>query len=78
MVAPDGGQRRPSHELYVDGAPVVDNPNHLSTGLTTFGLPWLLGGHENAGPADIVFHGNLGDTCIVNRALSREELLTAK
>jgi hypothetical protein len=65
-------------KLYVDGAPVVDNPSRLSVGLTTLGLPWLLGGHEYAGAIDIVFLGNIGDTRIVNRPLSAREFLTAR
>jgi hypothetical protein len=65
-------------KLYVEGAPVVDNPNRVSVGLTSLGLPWLLGGHEYAGAIDIVFHGNVGDTRIVNRPLSAKEFLTAK
>ncbi|GAB3928792.1 hypothetical protein GCM10011575_13380 [Microlunatus endophyticus] len=64
--------------LYVDGAPVVDNPSRLSVGLTTLGLPWLLGGHEYAGSIDIVFLGSVGDTRIVNRPLSAREFLTAR
>jgi hypothetical protein len=64
--------------LYVEGAPVVDNPNRLSVGLTSLGLPWLVGGHEYAGAVDIVFHGNVGDIRIVNRPLSAGEFLTAK
>ncbi|MFF3468475.1 LamG-like jellyroll fold domain-containing protein [Streptomyces sp. NPDC002619] len=65
-------------KLYVDGAPVVDNPNRVSVGLTSLGLPWLVGGHEYAGAVDIVFHGNIGDIRIVNRPLSMDEFLTAK
>ncbi|MFF4557685.1 LamG-like jellyroll fold domain-containing protein [Streptomyces sp. NPDC001422] len=65
-------------KLYIDGAPVVDNPNRASVGLTTLGLPWLMGGHEYAGAIDVVFHGNVGDTRIVNRALAHSEFLTAK
>lgn len=64
--------------LYVEGAPVVDNPNRVSVGLTSLGLPWLVGGHEYAGAIDIVFHGNIGDIRIVNRPLPRDEFLTAK
>ncbi|QXE34588.1 Tat pathway signal sequence domain protein [Streptomyces sp. GMY02] len=64
--------------LYVEGAPVVDNPNRLSVGLTSLGLPWLVGGHEYAGDIDVVFHGNVGDIRIVNRPLSMNEFLTAK
>ncbi|MBM9510528.1 LamG-like jellyroll fold domain-containing protein [Actinacidiphila acididurans] len=65
-------------KLYVEGAPVVDNPSRLSVGLTSLGLPWLVGGHEYAGAIDIVFHGNVGDIRIVNRPLSSAEFLTAK
>lgn len=65
-------------KLYVDSSPVVDNPNRVSTGLSTLGLPWLLGGHEYAGAIDIVFLGNIGDTRIVNRPLSLREFLTAR
>jgi hypothetical protein len=64
--------------LYVDSAPVADNPSRVSQGLTSLGLPWLLGGHEYAGAVDIVFHGNVGDTRIVNRPLPVREFLTAK
>ncbi|SDS28830.1 LamG-like jellyroll fold domain-containing protein [Microlunatus soli] len=64
-------------KLYVDGAPVVDNPNRTSIGLSSLGLPWLLGGHEYDGAIDIVFHGNIGDTRIVNRPLPSREFLTA-
>ncbi|MGW7419036.1 LamG-like jellyroll fold domain-containing protein [Streptomyces sp. NPDC054813] len=65
-------------KLYVEGAPVVDNPKRLSVGLTSLGLPWLVGGHEYAGSVDIVFHGGIGDIRIVNRPLSGDEFLTAK
>ncbi|MEW2287278.1 LamG-like jellyroll fold domain-containing protein [Streptomyces sp. NPDC047841] len=64
-------------KLYVEGAPVVDNPHRVSSGLTSLGLPWLVGGHEYAGAVDIVFHGNIGDIRVVNRPLSADEFLTA-
>ncbi|WP_225812748.1 LamG-like jellyroll fold domain-containing protein [Streptomyces spinosus] len=64
-------------KLYVEGAEVVDNPRRVSSGLTTLGLPWLVGGHEYAGAVDIVFHGNIGDIRVVNRPLSADEFLTA-
>ncbi|WP_415939894.1 LamG-like jellyroll fold domain-containing protein [Streptomyces sp. 039-1] len=64
--------------LYVEGAPVVDNPKRLSTGLTSLGLPWLVGGHEYAGAIDVVFHGSVGDIRVVNRPLPSNEFLTAK
>ncbi|MFE7749793.1 LamG-like jellyroll fold domain-containing protein [Streptomyces sp. NPDC057428] len=65
-------------KLYVDGAPVLDNPSRVSAGLTSLGLPWLVGGHEYAGAIDVVFHGNVGDIRIVGRALSHREFLTAE
>ncbi|MEW2522247.1 LamG-like jellyroll fold domain-containing protein [Actinacidiphila alni] len=73
-VVNDGRHTR----LYVEGAPVVDNPSRLSVGLTSLGLPWLLGAHEYAGAVDIVFHGNVGDIRIVNRPLGLKDFLTAK
>jgi hypothetical protein len=73
-VVNDGRRTR----LYVEGAPVVDNPNRLSAGLSSLGLPWLVGGHEYAGAVDVVFHGNVGDIRIVNRPLRLAEFLTAK
>jgi len=65
-------------KLYVDGAPVVDNPTRKSVGLTSLGRPWLLGAHEYAGSIDVVFHGTVGDTRIVNRPLNHRDFLTAK
>jgi len=65
-------------KLYVDSSPVADDPKRISTGLSSLGLPWLLGGHEYAGAIDIVFHGSIGDTRIVNRPLAMSEFLTAK
>ncbi|MCI3241596.1 metallophosphoesterase [Streptomyces sp. 7R016] len=73
-VVNDGRRTR----LYVESAPVVDNPNRESNGLTSLGLPWLVGGHEYAGEIDIVFHGNVGDIRIVNRPLATKEFLTAR
>ncbi|MFB7778794.1 LamG-like jellyroll fold domain-containing protein [Streptomyces bauhiniae] len=73
-VVNDGRRTR----LYVEGAPVADNPNRLSAGLTSLGLPWLVGGHEYAGAIDVVFHGNVGDIRIVNRPLSEAEFLTGR
>ncbi|MCA1223653.1 LamG-like jellyroll fold domain-containing protein [Streptomyces sp. 8L] len=65
-------------KLYVEGAPVVDNPDRVSAGLTSLGLPWLVGGHEYAGAVDVVFHGSVGDIRIVNRPLPMSEFLTSR
>ncbi|RPF37721.1 LamG-like jellyroll fold domain-containing protein [Streptomyces sp. TLI_185] len=55
--------------LYVEGCPVVRNPKAAATGITSVGLPWLLGGYEYAGKIDQILHGRLGDVRIVSRAL---------
>ncbi|MEU1453607.1 LamG-like jellyroll fold domain-containing protein [Streptomyces avermitilis] len=55
--------------LYVQGCPVARNPHASAVGLTSLGLPWLLGGYEYAGKIDQILHGRLGDVRIVERAL---------
>ncbi|MBX9365490.1 LamG-like jellyroll fold domain-containing protein [Streptomyces sp. WAC04114] len=64
-VVNDGGHTT----LYVEGCPVLRNPKAPSTGITSVGLPWLLGGYEYGGKIDQIFHGRLGDVRIVARAL---------
>ncbi|GAA3848935.1 LamG domain-containing protein [Streptomyces coacervatus] len=55
--------------LYVEGCPVVRNPRATAAGITSVGLPWLLGGYEYAGKIDQILHARLGDVRIVSRAL---------
>ncbi|WNZ07418.1 LamG-like jellyroll fold domain-containing protein [Streptomyces sp. 11x1] len=55
--------------LYVQGCPVVRNPKATAVGLTSVGLPWILGGYEYAGKIDQILHGRLGDVRVVERAL---------
>ncbi|GAB2916957.1 LamG-like jellyroll fold domain-containing protein [Streptomyces heilongjiangensis] len=55
--------------LYVQGCPVVRNPRAAAVGLTSVGLPWILGGYEYAGRIDQILHGRLGDVRVVGRAL---------
>ncbi|WP_416977366.1 LamG-like jellyroll fold domain-containing protein [Streptomyces sp. T028] len=55
--------------LYVEGCPVVRNPKAKAVGITSVGLPWLLGGYEYGGRIDQILHGRLGDVRIVARAL---------
>ncbi|GAA2315692.1 LamG domain-containing protein [Streptomyces hawaiiensis] len=55
--------------LYVEGCPVLRNPKASSVGITSVGLPWLLGGYEYGGKIDQIFHGRLGDVRIVSRPL---------
>ncbi|MDI6520019.1 Tat pathway signal sequence domain protein [Streptomyces coelicoflavus] len=73
-VVNDGRRTR----LYVESSPVADDPRRVSLGLTSLGLPWLVGGHEYAGAIDVVFHGSVGDIRVVNRPLEHGEFLTAK
>lgn len=55
--------------MHVQGCPVARNPHAPATGLTTVGLPWLLGGYEYGGQIDQILYGRLGDVRIVGRAL---------
>ncbi|NUT29142.1 MAG: Tat pathway signal sequence domain protein [Streptomyces sp.] len=55
--------------LYVQGCPVARNPHATAIGLTSVGLPWLLGGYEYGGRIDQILYGRLGDVRIVERAL---------
>ncbi|MFG2026146.1 LamG-like jellyroll fold domain-containing protein [Streptomyces sp. NPDC048825] len=55
--------------MYVQGCPVARNPTAVSVGLTSLGLPWLLGGYEYGGQIDQILYGRLGDVRIVERAL---------
>ncbi|WP_411149920.1 LamG-like jellyroll fold domain-containing protein [Streptomyces sp. A30] len=55
--------------MYVQGCPVARNPTARSVGLTSVGLPWLLGGYEYGGRIDQILYGRLGDVRIVERAL---------
>ncbi|MFJ2813082.1 LamG-like jellyroll fold domain-containing protein [Streptomyces sp. NPDC087294] len=62
--------------LYVEGCPVVRNPKAAAVGITSVGLPWLLGGYEYAGKIDQILHGRLGDVRIVSRALPVTSFMT--
>ncbi|MFJ3669817.1 LamG-like jellyroll fold domain-containing protein [Streptomyces sp. NPDC090106] len=55
--------------LYVEGCPVVRNPEAASVGIASVGLPWLLGGYTYGGRIDQILHGRLGDVRIAERAL---------
>lgn len=62
--------------LYVEGCPVVRNPRAAAVGITSVGLPWLLGGYEYGGEIDQILHGRLGDVRIVARALPVTSFMT--
>ncbi|MBT2416538.1 metallophosphoesterase [Streptomyces sp. ISL-22] len=55
--------------MHVEGCPVVRNPRAAAVGITSVGLPWLLGGYEYGGTIDQILYGRLGDVRIVARAL---------
>ena len=63
--------------LYVNGCPVARNPSTPATGLTTLGLPWLLGGYEYGGKIDQIMHGWIGDVRLVDRALPVRDFMSS-
>lgn len=64
--------------MYVDGCPVARNPSTRNSGLTSLGLPWLLGGYEYGGKLDQLLHGWIGDVRINERALKPAEFMNAR
>ncbi|SDQ16974.1 LamG-like jellyroll fold domain-containing protein [Actinopolyspora saharensis] len=72
-VVNDGGHTT----VYVDRSQVVRNATARSTGITTLGEPFALGGKQSAGRYGQGFHGSLGDTRITARALRPAEFLSA-
>ena len=62
--------------MYVQGCPVARNPHATAVGLTSAGLPWLLGGYEYGGKIDQILYGRLGDVRIVGRALPVTSFMT--
>ncbi|MFC8245947.1 LamG-like jellyroll fold domain-containing protein [Streptomyces chartreusis] len=62
--------------MYVQGCPVARNPHATVIGLTSVGLPWLLGGYEYGGSIDQILYGRLGDVRIVERALPVTSFMT--
>ncbi|WP_051573025.1 hypothetical protein [Streptomyces sp. PRh5] len=59
----------PAAKPYVNGCPVARNPSTPANGLTTLGLPWLMGGYEYGGKIDQIMYGWIGDVRVVDRAL---------
>lgn len=62
--------------MYVQGCPVARNPHATAIGLTSVGLPWLLGGYEYGSSIDQILYGRLGDVRIVERALPVPSFMT--
>ncbi|WP_210583745.1 LamG-like jellyroll fold domain-containing protein [Streptomyces sp. GESEQ-35] len=62
--------------MYVDGSKIARNPAQRSTGIATLGKPFVIGATQFDERFGQGFYGWLGDTRIVNRALSTGDFLT--
>lgn len=62
--------------IYIDGSPIVRNPNQPSQGIATLGKPFALGGTQFAEQFGQGFYGWMGDVRIASRALRPSEFLT--
>ncbi len=63
--------------MYVDGEEVLRNPPQAVVGISTAGLPWMIGGSHYANETNS-FNGWIGDVRIVDRALAFDEFLTTR
>jgi hypothetical protein len=63
--------------IYVDGSKIVRNAAEESTGISTLGKPFVVGGTQFAEQYGQGFYGWIGDTRIVSRALRPSQFLTA-
>ncbi len=62
--------------IYIDGSKIARNPAQESRGITTMGLPFVLGGTGYDLAYGQGFYGLLGDVRISTRALAPSEFLT--
>lgn len=62
--------------VYVDGSRIARNPTQRSTGIATLGKPFTLGATQFDEKFGQGFYGWIGDTRIVDRALSPKQFLT--
>ncbi|MFI1095700.1 LamG-like jellyroll fold domain-containing protein [Streptomyces sp. NPDC020917] len=65
-------------KMYVNGCEEGRNPSTPAVGLTSLGLPFLVGGYEWNGAIDQVFHGTIGDIRIVDRPLPISQFMNAR
>ncbi len=63
--------------MYVDGSRIARNAAEPSTGISTLGKPFAIGGTQFAGAYGQGFYGWIGDTRIVARALRPDQFLSA-
>ncbi len=61
--------------MYVDGSRISRNPSQPATGIATLGKPFVIGGTQFAEEFGQGFYGWIGDTRIVDRALSPKDFL---
>ncbi|PJE97290.1 Tat pathway signal sequence domain protein [Streptomyces carminius] len=61
--------------MYVDGSKIARNPAQRSTGIATLGKPFVIGATQFAERFGQGFHGWIGDTRIVARALDPGDFL---
>jgi hypothetical protein len=64
--------------MYVEGAPVLQNPKSESIGISSAGDPWLVGAYSYDHKIDQAFYGWLGDVRIVDHALTPDQFMTAR
>jgi hypothetical protein len=64
--------------MYVDGSRIARNAAEESTGISTLGKPFAIGGTQFALKYGQGFYGWIGDTRIVARALRPDQFLTAR
>ncbi|MEU6410034.1 LamG-like jellyroll fold domain-containing protein [Microbispora sp. NPDC046933] len=62
--------------VYVDGSRIARNPSQRSTGITTLGKPFAVGGTQFAEKYGQGFYGWIGDVRITSRALTPRQFLT--
>lgn len=62
--------------VYVDGSKIARNAAAESTGISTLGKPFVIGGTQFAERFGQGFYGWIGDTRIVSRALRPDQFLT--
>ncbi|MGW2059782.1 LamG-like jellyroll fold domain-containing protein [Streptomyces sp. NPDC001937] len=61
--------------MYVDGSQIARNPSQPATGIATLGKPFVIGGTQFAEQFGQSFYGWIGDTRIVNRALTPKDFM---
>ncbi|MFE6286180.1 LamG-like jellyroll fold domain-containing protein [Streptomyces sp. NPDC057877] len=61
--------------MYVDGSKIARNPSQPATGIETLGKPFVIGGTQFAEEFGQGFYGWIGDTRLVDRALSPREFM---